>query len=163
MEKPGRQISPRPAEAYRLFPADLVNRLKSKRREQWDITQRNRRAELEQASRTGTGQPKTKQRNLTEREELEAQLATLKALQGSYRDPGPLYDCVVFHDDTHWQAAVDTDEDGDFADEKLMTNFRVKRDYGTFDGEAQLNFASTFIVKAISFRWWSIAVRTART
>ena len=29
-----------------------------------------------------------------------------------------------------------------FADEKLMTNFRVKRDYGTFDGEAQLNFAT---------------------
>ena len=49
---------------------------------------------------------------------------------------------MVFHDDTHWQAAVDTDEDGDFADEKLMTNFRVKRDYGTFDGEAQLNFAT---------------------
>ena len=131
------------AEAYRLFPADLVSRLKSKRREQWDITQRNRRTELEQALKDwDKANSKPDKETFADREELEAQLATLKALQGSYRDPGPLYDCVVFHDDTHWQAAVDTDEDGDFADEKLMTNYRVKRDYGTFDGEAQLNFAT---------------------
>ena len=106
-----------------------MNRLKSKRREQWDITQRNRRAKLEQALKDWDKANPKADKTFTEREELEAQLATLKALQGSYRDPGPLYDCVVFHDDAHWQAAVDTDEDGDFADEKLMTNFRVKRDY----------------------------------
>ena len=47
MEKPGRKYRLGLAEAY-VFPADLVNRL-IKRREQWDITQRNRRAELEQA------------------------------------------------------------------------------------------------------------------
>jgi len=136
------------AEAYRLFPADLVNRLKSKRREQWDITQRNRRTELEQTLKDwDKANPKPDKKTFTEREELEAQVAALKKMQGAYRDPGPLFDCVVFHDDKHWQAAVDTDEDGDFTDEKLMTNFRVNRDYGTFDGEAQLNFATNIYRK----------------
>ena len=136
------------AEAYRLFPADLVNRLKSKRREQWDITQRNRRTELEQTLKDwDKANPKPDKKTFTEREELEAQVAALKKMQGAYRDPGPLFDCVVFHDEKHWQAAVDTDEDGDFTDEKLMTNFRVNRDYGTFDGEAQLNFATNIYRK----------------
>ena len=131
------------AEAYRLFPRDLVGRLKSKRREQWDIQQRKHRAELEKALKDwDAAHPKPDEKIFAEREDLEARLAGLKSLQGSYRDPGPLYDCLVFHDGKHWQAAVDTDEDGDFTDEKLMTNFRTLRQYGTFAGEAQLNFAT---------------------
>lgn len=45
--------------------------------------------------------------DLKEREDLEKQLATLKALQSS-EDLGPVYDVVAFHDGSVWRAALDT-------------------------------------------------------
>ena len=42
-------------------------------------------------------------------------MAALMAAGKGYKDPGPIYDCVVFNDGKTWRAAVDTDEDGDFA------------------------------------------------
>ncbi len=77
---------------------------------------------------------------LKERDELKTRLEQLQAGK-DFPDPGPLYDCVVFYDGQHWQAAVDTDEDGDLTDETLLTNFRRQRQFGTFDEGSLLNFA----------------------
>ncbi len=130
-------------EAWRIFPAELVRRLKAKRREPWNIQQRKRTQQVERAiADWDKANPKPTKEQMLERDDLAAGLIQLKTLQAKYRDPGPIYDCLVFHDGKRWNASIDTDEDGDFANEKLMTNFRVNRDYGTFDGEVQMNFAT---------------------
>ncbi|MBC8325289.1 MAG: S8 family serine peptidase [Verrucomicrobia subdivision 3 bacterium] len=130
-------------EAWRIFPRDLVSRLKTKRREAWDIQQRKRTEGIERTiANWDKANPKPTQEQMLQRDDLNARLVQLKSLQAKYRDPGPIYDCLVFHDGKQWNASVDTDEDGDFSNEKQMTNFRVNRDYGTFGGEAQMNFAT---------------------
>ena len=81
-----------------------------------------------------------KDKTQIDKAELEKRLEALLAAGKSYKDPGPLYDCVVFRDGEHFRAVVDTDEDGDLADEKAMTNYRVAREYAQFDKVSLLNF-----------------------
>ena len=128
--------------AYELYPSELVERLAEKRQEQWDIQQRATVTALEreltawEAAHTHPTKAEEK-----ERDELQARLDQLNALQEDYDDPGPVFDCVVFHDGEVYRAAVDTDEDGDFADERLMTDYRREHQYATFGTEDLLNFA----------------------
>lgn len=128
--------------AYELYPAALVSRVKAKRREAWDRGQRalmlRERKALEEFDRR---HPKPDAARLKARGELEERIRQLKALQSGYRDPGPVYDCLVFNDGKVWRAVVDTDEDGDLTDEKAMTNFRAEREYATFGKVDLLNFA----------------------
>lgn len=45
--------------------------------------------------------------------DLNARLDVLKDSLKNFSDPGPVYDCVVFHDGNVWRAVVDAKEDGD--------------------------------------------------
>ncbi len=128
--------------AYELFPRDLVSRLKRKRKEKWDAAQRKTVADAEQALadwKKEHAQPKRAEKK--ERDELQARIDLLQKLQKSYDDPGPVFDCVVFHDGNLWRAVVDTDQDGDLADEKVLTNFRRERQFASFGEEVLLHFA----------------------
>ena len=128
--------------AYELFPARLIPRLKEKRKEKWDASQRNLVARLqERIAKWEVDHPKPSAEQKKVREDLQARLDQLRDLEQSYDDPGPIYDCVVFKDGDVWRAAVDTDEDGKLADETLLTNFRLEREYATFGEEDLLNFA----------------------
>lgn len=127
---------------YELFPKSLVSRVKAERRKEWDRKQRQlldrekrRLADFDQRI------PKPKKSQKKHREELEERIKQLKALQSKYSDPGPVCDCVVFHDGKVWRAVIDTDEDGDLTDEKVMTNFRLERQFSTFSSLDLLNFA----------------------
>lgn len=73
--------------------------------------------------------------------DLGRRLRALDALAEDYKDPGPIYDCVVFHDGTRWRAVVDVDEDGDLAEHEPMTDFRHERQWSTFGEEDRLNFS----------------------
>ncbi len=128
--------------AYELFPKDLVARVEKKRREAWDAKQRMLRAKLQSDLQDWDRKHKAPDRNQKrQRKELTDRIALLSELQKQYADPGPIYDCVVFHDGQMWQASIDTNEDGQFDDEAVMTNFREKRQYTTFDKVSLLNFA----------------------
>lgn len=128
--------------AYDFFPGELIGRLKSRARERWNVAQRKQRREL--AEKIADFEAEHKKPNEEEQrqlEELQAQLKLLDTLQGAYDDPGPIYDCVLFHDGARWQAVIDTDEDGELGDEKLLTNYRDGRRWATFGEEDLLNFA----------------------
>jgi tripeptidyl-peptidase-2 len=151
--KPSRKFRVGMKRAYDFFPAELIARLKRERRVPFDKEQR----EAETALRRQLAELDDKADGAkARREDLEARLRQLLALEKQYDDPGPVYDCVVFHDGQAWQAAVDTDEDGDLADETLLTDYRDCLRYGTFGGNSRLNSAARF-------RSWPTAMLMART
>lgn len=128
--------------AYELYPGGLVGRLEAKRAEKWDQQQRAAVTALErQMAEWDAAHPKPTKTQKKERDEIELRLEQLNELQGDYDDPGPIFDCVVFHDGEVYRVAIDTDEDGDLSDEKLMTNYRLERQYGTFGDEDLMNYA----------------------
>lgn len=60
---------------------------------------------------------------------------------------GPLLHCVVWHDGTHWRAALDTQDmyepgsgKGNLADFEPLTDYRTELKYGTFSKEDGCNF-----------------------
>ncbi len=121
---------------YEVYPQELIPRIKEHRKQRFDATQRKLETDLRQQVASFDSAT-----SKVEKGELEARLERLVAAGQSANDPGPIYDCVVLHDGTTWRAAVDTDEDGDLSDEKLLTNFRAEQQYGTFDDVSLLNFA----------------------
>jgi len=131
---------------YDLFPDgspfELVPRMKRERRKEFHRAQRQAEAALRQQIiewDAANAKPDAEQKR--ERAELAARLEQLQAAAKSYDDPGPVYDCVVFHDGQTWRAVIDTDEDGDLAEEKLLTNFRDETEFGTFGGSVLMHFA----------------------
>ena len=128
--------------AWEIYPQALVRRMTGKRRERWDAEHRERTAQARDALLAFDAQtPSPTEAELRDRVELQARLTLLAKMQEDYDDPGPVFDCVVFHDGKHWRAVIDTNEDGDLGDEKAMTNYRVAREWATFDAESLYNFA----------------------
>ena len=128
--------------AYDFFPSGLVARLKRERKKEWDARQHLAEAKLKlQIADWDKAHPKPSVDEKKTREDLASRLEQLSAAAKHYSDPGPMFDCVVFHGQTHWRAVIDTDEDGDLADEKLLTNYRTERQYGSFGDTSLLNFS----------------------
>ena len=71
-----------------------------------------------------------------QKKDLEHALEALKEAADAYADPGPVFDCLVYHDGERWVGAVDTTATGDFRRAKFMTNFRAGREWGTISGVA---------------------------
>jgi tripeptidyl-peptidase-2 len=127
---------------FEVFPSELVARLKDERRQKWDVAQREREVDLRrQLNAWNDAHKEPSPADKAERDELQARLDILADALAKYDDPGPIYDCVVFQDGQTWRAVVDTDEDGDLADETLLANYREGRQYASFSADAQLNFA----------------------
>lgn len=128
--------------AYELYPGALVNRLTAKRLESWNAQQRAAVTKLErQIADWDAAYPAPSKKQLKQRDELVTRLAQLNQLQNDYDDPGPIFDCVVFHDGTLHRAVIDTDEDGDLTDEKPLASYRHDHEFATFGDEDLLNFA----------------------
>ena len=128
--------------AFEIFPNALVTRMKEERARKFDEVQgatltaaRNALAAFDAAH------PEPTDDDTRTREELAARVDILRDLAENEKDPGPVYDCVVFHDGETWRGVIDTDEDGDLADEKAMANYRVHREWSTFDDVSLLNYS----------------------
>lgn len=128
--------------AYELFPSDLVARLRKERRREWDRRQTRRLAEFQKLIGIYYDkQPSLTPKQVEGREEMRARIDVLEQAQKDYDDPGPLYDCVAFHDGENWRAVIDTDEDGQLAEEALLTDFHKERQFASFSEPSQLNFS----------------------
>lgn len=129
---------------YDFFPSDggeLVSRIKQERSED----QSEADAKLAMELRVRIKAWKAKEKDLTDDQKLalkeaEAQLELLELARKHHSDVGPLFDCIVFHNGKEYQAVIDTDRDGDLADEKVLRNYRQKPEYGTFAAPYNLNF-----------------------
>ncbi len=115
---------------YDFFPQDLITALTSEHKKTYQQEHLAIEAQLHKAMA----------QNSKETSELKTQL---EQLQNALKldDPGPIYDCVVFSDGQSWQCAIDTNEDGDFRNEKLLTSYQVRRQYASFSFKQPLNFA----------------------
>ncbi len=117
---------------YDFFPPELVSQLKSARNKEY----LKQNAKIEEDLRRKIANSKTTK----SKKELETRLEQLQTVK-NIDDPGPIYDCVVFHDGTQWRGVVDTDEDGDLREETLLANYRVDRQYASFPFQERLNFS----------------------
>ena len=127
---------------YQFFPPALVSRLKSERKQGFLAHQRSAETQLRRQIETLRGRQQTASPGAGLRaSDLRERLRQLRLASQEFVDAGPVFDCVVFHDGTHWRAVVDTDEDGNLAEEKPLTNFRDERGFATFSGGANLNFS----------------------
>lgn len=81
-------------------------------------------------------------RDLKEQDQVAREKLLEKREQGWLGgDPGPVFDCVLWSDGTHWHVIIDTDEDGDLAEEKILQPFGVKGDYASFGEEEASHFS----------------------
>lgn len=131
--------------ATELFPGGLVGRVM---RDRADDRMEAHRALVADAKRALNAfdreHPEPTQDQLETREDLAKRLELLEGMPSAISDAGPVYDCVVWHDGENWRAAIDTDEDGDLAEELALTSFKIERQFGTFGDEDLLNFAVNF-------------------
>ena len=92
--------------AYELFPKPLQERCQQERREEWDKTHQAAVAALRAKVTAWDAEHRSpSDAEKRERKELDAQLEVLQKIESQYSDPGPVFDCVVFHDGTTWKAA----------------------------------------------------------
>ncbi|KAG9320905.1 hypothetical protein KVV02_004556 [Mortierella alpina] len=128
--------------AYDLFPEDLVDRIKKERLAEFQkkhfalvaSVQDELAAFLKNHSTLTEEDQRTKA-------DFNARLDVLKDSIKNFSDPGPIYDCVVFHDGNVWRAAVDAKEDGDLKDAPLLTDFKTERQYATFSNQDKCNYS----------------------
>jgi len=123
---------------FELFPRGLVKRLEGRRRKAWDEIQRGAEVVLERRLEALAAAETKAARD--ERQDVEKRLEQLKAMQEAFEDPGPVFDCVVFHDGKVWRAVIDTDEDGDLGDERALSSYPIAQEWATFSDEARLNY-----------------------
>ncbi len=139
--KRGREFHVGLKRGFDFFPRDLIDRLKQERREKFEAEQCAAEEQLRrQIAAWEAEHPEPSAAEQQAHADWKVRLEQLTEAAKEFEDPGPLYDCVVFHDGRCWRAVVDTNEDGDLTDEKPLTDYRAERQYATFGGGAELNF-----------------------
>ncbi|KAL0024941.1 hypothetical protein WJX77_004746 [Trebouxia sp. C0004] len=140
---------------YELVPAGLKKRIKEDRRKSWDEQQAacvatawtdlSKASKAVDSSKTKDAEAKLRLKKMKEEHQTRTEL--LKDMTAKYEDTGPLLQCVVWHDGSHWRAAIDTSDMyeqgsdiGRLADFKPLTNYKTERQYGTFSAQDGCNF-----------------------
>ncbi|KAF8951102.1 tripeptidyl-peptidase II Tpp2 [Podila verticillata] len=128
--------------AYDLFPDDLQDRIKAERLVEFQkkhyLLVAQVQDELAAFLKAHTTLTEEDQRT---KAEFNARLEVLKDAMKNFSDPGPVYDCVVFHDGSVWRVAVDVKENGDLRDAPLLTNYKTERQYATFSNQDKCNYS----------------------
>lgn len=123
--------------AYDFFPVHLTRRIRRERRDRWDRSHRP----IVSAARLSLSRLRRDNAPAAQIDDADARLAALVAAEKHYRDTGPFFDVIVFHDGTNWRAIVDTSESGDLSRCDLLENYAIHGRYSSFPNGVMLNFA----------------------
>ncbi|GFY42745.1 tripeptidyl-peptidase 2 [Trichonephila inaurata madagascariensis] len=131
--------------AYEMYPKLLKDRVLKDRKEKfWDPFHKLLSADVTRRLHDFTQlHPNVNQLSINEKlykEELEAQVEVLNTLEKKYVDPGPTYDCVVFHDGKKWRVVIDTSEKGELEKCKLLGIYSETYDYAMLTSSDRLNY-----------------------
>jgi tripeptidyl-peptidase-2 len=138
---PDREFRVGQASAYQLFPEELVERMQAERTKLLAVEQHKLETRLRDELRAWKESDAAKGPDYERRgRELEARLEQARLAWENFEDPGPVLDCVVYHDGQRFRALIDTDADGDLTEEKPLTDFDVEREYDTFGFGSGMNF-----------------------
>ena len=118
--------------AFELYPNWLKTRVQKERKEKWMLDHKAEQKKMQQALAVAAGKEDI--------EDCKARIAQLDSFEKNLDDPGPLLDCVTWHDRQMWQAIVDTAEDGDLCSMEPMTDYREKLQYRRFSAIDNFNF-----------------------
>ncbi|XP_057301280.1 tripeptidyl-peptidase 2-like isoform X1 [Hydractinia symbiolongicarpus] len=130
--------------AYSLFPESAVKRVKNeKKKDEWDpvhkvkVADASRRlCEFEAKCATPTSEIEK-----LEHENLKATVEALNTIDKKYKDPGPVFDCVVFHDGEMWRACIDVTEKGNLDECDVLGSYRLTGQYARFSKKDMVNYS----------------------
>lgn len=113
-----------------FLPGELRQRLEEERKRRWEEGRRDfQEARLRRDHAFGDAAPETpRQAEIARRWE-------------EFRDPGPVWDVVVFRAVDGWRVVIDADEDGSLVGERALRPFRDSGDWAVLGDEALLNYA----------------------
>ncbi|XP_065200491.1 tripeptidyl-peptidase 2 isoform X2 [Planococcus citri] len=130
---------------------DIMNRYvrdrvqKNRKEKRWDGPHKSVVAACTQQSQEFNKSCEGKELSREEKllkEDLESQVEALNTLDKKYNDPGSIYDFVLFHDGTNWNAVMDTTEKGNLESCPLLAEFSVDpRSHATFPAEIPLTYS----------------------
>ncbi|XP_042212595.1 tripeptidyl-peptidase 2-like isoform X1 [Homarus americanus] len=140
--------------AYSLYPHRLQERvLKERKEKNWDPIHKELLAEAQRKvqsleSSKSNGSTSTNGNNgsssLIEKltkEDAEARVSQLNALEKKFSDLGPAYDCVVYYDGDVWRACIDTSERGDLENGIHLGEYRVTHQWASLTSTDQYNIS----------------------
>ncbi len=130
--RPGKKAVLGTIDARTVLPAELVERLKAKRRERLDVAVRRAKegGGFPFAPKPGEAADAADARRGAEAEAREA-----------LPDETPVYDVLGVETEDGPRIVIDTDADGDLAEEKELADFSSKGDWVTLRDDAELNVA----------------------
>jgi len=132
--------------AFDLWPPDLVSRIKESRKKEAEKEHKALLAQLymeKMKVENSSGDDKAKVSPLSsfshqclpplkllwilkEIENVNDAISQLNSTYPKLEDPGPVFDCVVFHDGENWRAVIDIEETG------KLENYPAMTDYGQY-------------------------------
>ncbi|KAF9901893.1 tripeptidyl-peptidase II Tpp2 [Lobosporangium transversale] len=128
--------------AFNLFPVELTDRIKKERLAEFQKKHFLLVAKIQdELAAFLESHPTLTEEEQRTKADFNARLEALKDSLKNYSDPGPVYDCVVFHDGEVWRAVIDTNEDGDLRDAPVLTDYKIERQYATFSNQDKCNYS----------------------
>ncbi|KAF9174357.1 tripeptidyl-peptidase II Tpp2 [Mortierella sp. AD011] len=128
--------------AYDLFPEELADRIKQERLAEFQKEHFLLVAKVQdELAAFLKAHPNLTEEDQRTKADYNARLEVLKDSLKNFSDPGPVYDCVVFHDGNVWRAVVDAKENGDLRDAPVLTDYKTERQYATFSNQDKCNYS----------------------
>lgn len=121
--------------AFDLYSRLLIRRIKAERSEKFEKAHQNFLSLINSQEFSEDGESKFEK-------DSKKFIGHMKKQMKGYKDPGPILDCVVFHDGTDYRAVVVHEEDteGDMSKYTPMTDYKKEFQYARLSDADMLNY-----------------------